>query len=204
MKEENTKLKILIEALKLFSIDGYEAVSVDQIAKAVGIKAPSLYKHYKSKREIFDSIVEHVNRMYEEKVNELQIPKGKMEDIAKSYKQTSIEKIKKYSIEMFLYWTEDEFSASFRKMLTLEQYRDIEMSKLYQKYFVRGPIEYMSEIFGIMTNLKEKGKLLAIEFYSPFYLMYSIYDETKNKKIILSDIEKHINCFSKELINNIK
>ena len=47
MKNETTKQRILTEAVKLFSKEGYEAVSVDQIAKAVGIKAPSLYKHYK-------------------------------------------------------------------------------------------------------------------------------------------------------------
>ena len=57
MKNETTKQRILTEAVKLFSKEGYEAVSVDQIAKAVGIKAPSLYKHYKNKRDIFDSIL---------------------------------------------------------------------------------------------------------------------------------------------------
>ena len=58
MKNETTKQRILTEAVKLFSKEGYEAVSVDQIAKAVGIKAPSLYKHYKSKHDIFDSILQ--------------------------------------------------------------------------------------------------------------------------------------------------
>ena len=43
MKSRNTKERILLEALKLFSNEGYEAVSVEQIAAAVGIKAPSLY-----------------------------------------------------------------------------------------------------------------------------------------------------------------
>ena len=50
MDTENTRQRILTEALSLFSKKGYEAVSVEQIAKAVGIKAPSLYKHYKSKQ----------------------------------------------------------------------------------------------------------------------------------------------------------
>ena len=50
-----TKQKILNEALTLFSEKGYSAVYVSDIADAVGIKAPSLYKHYKSKQEIFDS-----------------------------------------------------------------------------------------------------------------------------------------------------
>ena len=48
MKSRNTKERILLEALKLFSNEGYEAVSVEQIAVAVGIKAPSLYKHLRA------------------------------------------------------------------------------------------------------------------------------------------------------------
>ena len=54
-----TREKILDEALRLFARRGYDAVSVTEIADAVGIKAPSLYKHYSSKRAIFDSIIEH-------------------------------------------------------------------------------------------------------------------------------------------------
>lgn len=52
-----TKERILLEALRLFSKKGYDAVSVEQIADAVGIKAPSLYKHYKSKQDILDRII---------------------------------------------------------------------------------------------------------------------------------------------------
>ena len=60
---EKTKDKILRKALHLFSRDGYEAVTVEKIAMAVGIKAPSLYKHYKGKRDIFDTIVAHMCEM---------------------------------------------------------------------------------------------------------------------------------------------
>ena len=52
-----TKQKILNEALTLFSEKGYNAVYVGDIAAAVGIKAPSLYKHYKSKKDIFFRIM---------------------------------------------------------------------------------------------------------------------------------------------------
>ena len=53
----STKEKILLEALTLFSKNSYDAITVNQIAQIVGIKAPSLYKHYRSKQEIFDAII---------------------------------------------------------------------------------------------------------------------------------------------------
>lgn len=51
--------------MRLFSQSGYDAVSVERIASAVGIKAPSLYKHFKSKQEIFDAIVAETYRRYD-------------------------------------------------------------------------------------------------------------------------------------------
>ena len=53
----DTKEKILMTSLHLFARDGYEAVSVSMIAKELGITKGALYKHYKNKRDIFDSIV---------------------------------------------------------------------------------------------------------------------------------------------------
>lgn len=53
----NTKEKILLEALKQFSARGYEAVSMRDIAREVGMTQGALYKHYISKQDIFDSII---------------------------------------------------------------------------------------------------------------------------------------------------
>ena len=69
----DTKEKILDEALTLFSEKGYANVYVADIAERVGIKAPSLYKHYKSKRAIFEAIIEKMNRSFEEHAKSLNI-----------------------------------------------------------------------------------------------------------------------------------
>ena len=64
-----TKERILCEALNLFSEKGYSDVFVGEIADAVGIKTPSLYKHFKGKQEIFDSCVEK----FYERMTQIQI-----------------------------------------------------------------------------------------------------------------------------------
>ena len=76
MKAEHTKERILSQALTLFAQKGYEAVSVEEIAAAVGIKAPSLYKHYKGKRDIFDHIVAHMNQQDAARAQTLRLPQG--------------------------------------------------------------------------------------------------------------------------------
>ena len=56
----DTKERILMTALRLFARDGYEAVSVSAIAGELGMTKGALYKHYRNKRDIFDSIVERM------------------------------------------------------------------------------------------------------------------------------------------------
>ena len=133
MKGESTKQKILTEAVKLFSKEGYEAVSVDQIAKAVEIKAPSLYKHYKSKRDIFDSILRFMEHKDREHALACSVPEGTAQAMPKAYERSSVEDLIAFSKQQFRYWTEDDFAASFRKMLTVEQYRSAEMGRLYHQ-----------------------------------------------------------------------
>lgn len=73
MRLEDTKQKILDKALELFSAHGYDSVSVGEIAKAVGIKAPSLYNHFPSKQAIFDAIVESTAAQYEADTGKIDI-----------------------------------------------------------------------------------------------------------------------------------
>ena len=199
MKKEDTKQRILTEALKLFSVNGYEAVTVEQIAAAVGVKAPSLYKHYKSKRDIFDSIVERMNEMDLEQAKEYDMPEGTLEETAEAYRDVPLEKVRVYTKAMFLYWTEEEFSSCFRKLLTLEQYRDAGMARLYQQYLSTGPLEYMADIFRSMSDSDEMARQLALEFYGPIYLLYGVYDDTRDRAGTLAAIDRHLDRFTEHL-----
>ncbi len=68
----DTKQRILDEALTLFSERGYANVFVNDIAEKVGIKAPSLYKHYKNKQAIFDADSEKCLRLSSLRIKILQ------------------------------------------------------------------------------------------------------------------------------------
>lgn len=199
MKRTDTKEIILNEALKLFAKKGYEAVGVADIAEAVGIKAPSLYKHYKSKKDIFDSIINRVNEMDREQAKEYEMPEETIEEAAESYKNISFEKICEYTKAMFLHWTKDEFSSNFRKLLTLEQYKNAEAESRYQQYISGGPAEYMADVFSSLTKSEEDAFCLAVEFYGPIYLLYSIYDGMSDMQLVMNLLEKHLDNFSEKL-----
>ncbi len=56
-----------------------------------------------------------------------------MAEVIAGYKDTALDKIKQFTKEQFLHWTEEEFPCRFRKMLTLEQYRDPDMAELFTR-----------------------------------------------------------------------
>ena len=77
----NRKEEILIVALHLFARDGYEAVSVSQIAGELGMTKGALYRHYKSKRDIFDCIVQRMEQQDGEQAGEYDMPQEDKEKI---------------------------------------------------------------------------------------------------------------------------
>lgn len=194
MKQVDTKQRILSESLRLFSENGYDAVSVAEIASAVGIKAPSLYKHYKSKRDIFDSILKKMNE-----ADGFYTDENDMPNVDDDYNNVSLESIETFSVAMFKHWTEDEFAARFRRMLSLERFKNTEMAELYKSYISSGPLDYMKEVFAGMNYSESDAGQLALSFYGPMFMLYTVYDESENKKEIVTQAEMHINKFIDDL-----
>ena len=194
-REKNTKERILEEALKLFARSGYMGTSMNDIAASLGVTKAALYKHYTSKQEILDSIVEKMNQMDMERVKEYDMPEGNMEEVRKGYQAAALDKIKEFTKVQFLHWTQEEFPCCFRKMLTLEQYRDPKLAQLHHDYLAGGPLEYMAAIFRKLTDTDEAAMQLALEFYGPMYLLYSVYDGAQDKDSVAPLLDAHIERF---------
>ena len=199
-----TKENILLTALRLFARDGFEAVSVSQIAGELGMVKSALYKHYKSKRDIFNSILERMDEMDCERAKKYEMPEGDMEKIVDAYKTLPLDQIRTYSKAQFQHWTQEEFPSFFRKMLTLEQFRSQEMSELYQKYLASSPVAYMKEIFLGVVGDEEKAEQLALEFYGPIYLLYSLYDGAMDKEAVTALMDAHVERFSDNLKRDLE
>lgn len=196
---EGTKENILHTALRLFARNGYEAASVSDIAGELGITKGALYKHYKNKRDIFDSIVERMYQIDVERAKKYEVPEEIFDKSPLAYRNTTVAKIKVFTEAQFQFWAEDDFASNFRKMLILEQYRNPEMAELYQKCLVIGPVSYMEDLFREMMKEgiwnKNNPKQLALEFYSPFYLLLSISDTMSDKKEATNLLAAYIEQF---------
>lgn len=200
-REMSTKERILQEALKLFAQNGYMATSMSDIAKKLDITKAALYKHYVSKQEIFDSIVERMKQIDKERIEQYQMPEGTFPNIAEKYKSTPLEKIELITEVQFKHWTEEDFSRDFRKMLTLEQYRSKKMADIYQDYLAKGPINYMTALFAEMfkddKDTSQKARQIALDFYGPIFLLMNMYDNAEDKEEILELLKEHIERFAR-------
>lgn len=195
----DTKEKILITALQLFARDGYEAVSVRTISEELGMTKGALYRHYKNKRDIFDSIVERMIQIDAQRAGEYQMPVEKYDVTPDAYGNASVKNIQKYTIEQFRFWTEDHFASHFRKMLTLEQYRNEEMAELYSQCIVAGPVAYMEDLFRELIQkgiLKEENpRQLAVEYYAPLFLLINMFDTAGENGDYIEILSNHTKLF---------
>lgn len=200
MKQEDTKSKILNKALELFSENGYDSVSVGEIAKAVGIKAPSLYNHYPSKQAIFDAIVEETAAKYEKDTDKIDIHVQNSQQDVPVFSEISEDELVRRVRQLFCYSLHDEKIARFRRMMTIEQFRSPELARLYTERYVNRVIAYHAGIFrsliaaGELEN--ENPDTLALMYVSPVITLIAVCDRQPEKEAeCLEKLDAHVRLF---------
>ena len=193
----DTKERILQTALELFAHKGYEAVSVSDIAGALGLTKGALYRHFESKQAIFDGILDRMERQDAQEARDHDLPEGTVEEDRSAYEAASLDDIIEFSKTMFRYWTEDSFATPFRRMLTVEQYHSPEMARLYQQYLAAGPMGYVADLFRSL-GLSDPERQAAA-FYGPMFLLYSVWDGAEDKAAVTVLLDEHFDHMKSEL-----
>ena len=162
-----TKKRIIETALALFSQSGYLATSMNDIAQQVGLTKAALYKHFSGKQEILDCIIAQMERMDLERAQEYEMPETEPDGFAEAYQHIPAEQIYAYSLAQFRHWTEEEFPARFRRMLTLEQCREPGNGAAVPRLPRRRPGGvYGGDLSEKMAGLGRTGAMqLALRFY---------------------------------------
>ncbi|MGM0168006.1 hypothetical protein IGI39_003018 [Enterococcus sp. AZ135] len=199
MTIKNTKERIWQEALTLFSEHGFDGVSVKEIAHAVGIKDSSLYNHYASKQEIFDTILIEVSKILKKANDSYAFPLTV--NTGDLYTETPIEELTNMYVDAFRFYLYDETASKFRKLLISEQYAHQYVGHLYNEIFFDVPMKYLTDLF---TKLIQQGTFIqtdpyttAMHFYAPLNFLIRRCDirpdlEQEN----ITYLENHIKQFN--------
>jgi TetR/AcrR family transcriptional regulator, biofilm operon repressor len=190
----NTKERILHEALSLFSVKGYDGVSMSDIAEVVGIKAASIYKHYSGKEDIFNSIVQSFEERTESIFTPTLLDNNKYRDISP---QLLIGMIK----HTFQIYASDPFLSKCRKLFMISSYGRPEIGDVYAKYFITMPMQYQAGIFSSIQSSKSSEtrdpSIMAYHFYAPILILLQKYDyENIRLEEALEQIELLVNQFT--------
>ena len=183
------------ESLKLFSNFGYNAVGVEMIAAAVKVTPPSLYKHFKGKREILDTIIEQA----EENYNKHSLPIINFTD--EQLKNLTKEEFIKYNMDHVNNIIHDNVIKCVRKLLILEQFRNEQIRLMHiEKTYTRTETVIRNLLEGLFRNKHDgKGKPkvttdhMVNMYYLPIVAMINrCYSEPEYEKKALKFIEDHI------------
>ena len=196
MERGNTKQEILEASLELFSMQGFEATSISQIAGAVGIRKASLYSHFESKQAILDALVEEVLEQY-----------GKHSIFARKDWEKNADSLPRTSDEaaqMILgqirYILHDPTISRARKMLVIEQFQNRSLAELQTKQNYSDVLRYFT---GLVKQLIRQGvlaeedpEIMAAQFCLPISVWINLCDrEPDREPEVMALVEKHIRQF---------
>ena len=196
----DTKERIRDAALELFSEKGYSGTAMSDIAKMIGLSKAALYKHYASKQDIFDAIVEATAAQYEQYTDQIDIHVQDAKRDFPVFTEISADALSEKVRQIFLYSLHDDTIRRFRRMMTIEQFQSPELSRLYSQRYVERMVSYHAGIFCRLMETEEireeKPETLAMLYVAPVITLLGVCDrEPEQEEESLKRLDDHVRLF---------
>ena len=189
--ENMTKSRILDEALVMFAENGYKGTNLRDLAAQLGLSKSALYKHYKSKEDIWNCLLDRMESYYAEHFgSESNLPP----------QPKSCEELLVVTMQMIRFTVNDPKIILTRKLLLTEQFHDERIKKLATKHFLEGTQKIFAVIFEKMMAdgfmKKDNPETLSFSYTSPITSLIHLCDrEPENQEQIFKRIENFITHF---------
>ena len=201
MDRGNTKQEILEASLDLFSIQGFEATSISQIACAVGIRKASLYSHFENKQAILDAIVKDVLDQYAEHSIFAKTDWDQYDD-AEDKPALTPDSTVRMILGQIRYILHDPHISKARKMLVMEQFQNPELAKLQTRQNYTDVLHYFT---GLVKYLIRSGvlaeddpEIMAAQLCLPISTWINLCDrEPDRESEVMELVRRHIQQFFK-------
>ena len=189
---KDTKEKILSAALDLFSQSGYAGTNIRELSAALGMGKSSLYRHFESKEAIWNALLDEMITYYAERF-------GSAENLPPV--PESLEELTQMTMQMVHFTVHDERIILTRKVLTLEQYRDVRARELATKHFLTGLTEMFTRIFAGMMDKgllrRDDPEMLALTYTAPISALIHLCDREPEKT---EEAMAQIEAFSRHFV----
>ena len=172
----DTKERILEAALEMFSQNGYAGTNIRELSASLGLVKSGVYKHYESKEAIWNALLDEMTAYYGEHF-------GSPEHLPPV--PDSLEGLVSMTMRMVDFTVHDEKVIMTRKVLTLEQLRDVRARELATKHFLTGLTEMFTHIFaGLMDKgliRRDDPSMLAFAYTTPISALIHLCDREPEK-----------------------
>ena len=189
---KGTKDRILAAALDMFSQNGYAGTNIRELTAALGLVKSSMYRHFESKEEIWNSLLDEMIAYYDERF-------GSAEHLPPA--PDSLEGLVSMTMRMVDFTIHDEKVIKTRKLLTIEQFRDERARALATKHFLTGLRDMFTPIFAGMMDKgllrRDDPAMLAFAYTAPISALIHLCDREPEKT---ADAIAQIEAFSRHFI----
>lgn len=141
-----TKRRILDVSSALFAINGYEGVTVRQIADEAKIKESSLYNHFKNKADILDTL-------FDEFIKAVPETRPTLDEVDEMLKIMGPDEVLKniiFCVGKSVCGTISNISM----IINNEKFRNSRAADMYYKYLINEPSDYYEKIISKMIERK--------------------------------------------------
>ena len=188
----DTKERILAAALEMFSQNGYPETTIRELSASLGLVKSGVYKHFESKEAIWNALLDQMIAYYADHF-------GSAEHLPPV--PDSLEGLVTMTMQMVNFTVHDEKVIMTRKVLTLEQFRDVRARELATKHFFTGLTDMFTRIF---TGMMDKSllrmddpKMLAFAYTAPISALIHLCDREPEKT---EDAMTQVEAFSRHFI----
>ena len=189
---KDTKERILMTALDMFSQNGYEGTNIRELAASLGLVKSGIYKHYESKEAIWNALLDRMIAYYGERF-------GSAEHLPPV--PDSLQGLVEMTMRMVDFTVHDEMIIKTRKLLAIEQYRADRARDLATKHFLTGLTEMFTRIFSGMMEKellrRDDPEMLAFAYTAPISALIHLCDREPEKT---EDAIRKIEAFSRHFI----
>ena len=181
-----------MKALEMFSENGYAGTNIRELTASLGLVKSSMYRHFRNKEEIWDTLLDELVAYYEERFGSAEhlppVPESAEELVAMTMKMADIT-------------IHDEKIIMSRKLLSIEQFRDEKARNLATRHFVTGLTDMFTPVFAGMMDKgllkKNDPAMLAFAYTAPISALIHLCDREPDKT---ETTMKQIEAFSRHFV----
>ena len=190
---KDTKDRILAAALDMFSQNGYSGTNIRELAGSLGMGKSSMYRHFESKEEIWNALLDMLIAYYEARF-------GSPERLPPV--PDSLEGLVVMTMRMVDFTIHDDRVVKSRKLLSIEQFRDDRARKLATKHFMTGLTEMFTQIFAGMMDKgllrRDDPEMLAFAYTAPISALIHLCDRDPERT---DEAMAQVEAFSRHFIS---